>query len=79
MIKKLHLLPVRGQEQAAAEPVERQTLKTVSANHCHTEVHTQQGRPPLKNKDCDQFYCITNLELKSGVCANFTADKKNYI
>lgn len=54
MIKKLHLSPVRDQEQAAAEPAERQTLKTVSANHCHTEVHTQQGRPPLKNKDCDQ-------------------------
>lgn len=50
MITKLHLSPAQGQELAAAEPIERGTLKTESANHCHTEVHTQQERPPLKSK-----------------------------
>lgn len=41
----IHNSLARGQELATADQVDKGTPETTSANRCHTEHHTQRGRP----------------------------------
>lgn len=48
MLTILHDSLDQGQELAVDDRVDKGTLKTVSANHCHTEHRTRPGKPYWK-------------------------------